>query len=345
MQLELWHIRGRGFHFGQHGLGLEVSRPWLSSDSLLAALLSRVAEWSGSRTVEAIVTALRAGSPAFAFTSAFPRAGQALFFPNPMGGEAGEGAKLKDLKKVALVSERTFRDRLSGQRLDQSMAHTPDGLGLNDGVIWVDHDDVSKLPGTLARGGAVWSVGRRPRVTVDRMAAASTLFFSGRTTYAPECGLWFGIHWKDRAFEPVVRQGLLDLGHTGLGGERGVGFGSAEIEAVGALELPDAGDDGHWVALGRYWPRADEVSSLRHPGAAYTIQAVGGWIGSLAYGGQRRKTIQMLAEGSVLGSAPRQSPGRLDDVRPTYPGNTNDDKHPIWRGGPIVAVGAHRGGT
>ncbi len=43
MQLESWTITGNGFHFGKHGLGQEQTYITMPSDSLFAALVSRMA--------------------------------------------------------------------------------------------------------------------------------------------------------------------------------------------------------------------------------------------------------------------------------------------------------------
>ena len=97
MQLELWQITGEGFHFGRHGLEQEESGVHFPSDSLFAALVARMVALFGSTEVEEFGKAFLNGKPYFVLSSAFPRAGDVLFFPVPLRRQPLDGDNLCDL--------------------------------------------------------------------------------------------------------------------------------------------------------------------------------------------------------------------------------------------------------
>ncbi len=338
MQLELWHINGEGFHWGRHGLGQEESGWHVPSDTLFAALVARLAELRGVAAVEALVGAARADPP-FVLSSAFPRAGQICFFPMPLRPPtalAPEGPRPKDLKKVKFVSAELFRALSQGQALADLITSVEK---LHSGQVLLTQDEHKQLPPAVRESQIVWKIEKRPRVAVGRVAHNSQIYFTGRTTFQPDCGLWFGVRWIRR--DDILAQTLAalwaDLGDAGLGGVRNSGFGRCEIKHAGSLDLPDANTK-LWVSLGRYLPRADEMDALRAEGAAYTIETVGGWVDSPVSKSERRRAIRVIAEGAVLGQVSRAVPGQIADVQPDYNG-TQPLGHPVWRSGLALAVG------
>lgn len=356
MHLDTWIIDGRGFHFGRRGLGQEECSPAMPSDSLFAALLDRLARAAGPAAVEDFIQPFLNGSPPFVLSSTFPYAGAVRFLPLPAGrrGEPAGGVLPKQLKKVAFVSERLLADLLAGRTLAEIY---PQALKLQGGALLAAPGDVPALP---HKGGEqaldrLWVVEKRPRVTLGRGQQNSNLFFTGRVEYAPACGLWLGVRWlvEDARRRALLAELFADLSEAGLGAERSIGFGACEIYPGPALELPDAGD-GPWVTFSRYLPAADEIHALQHPAAAYAVETVGGWLGSPVREGQRRRPVNLLVEGSVLGPLARPVPGRLVDVRPRYAtgdSNRGDDPlgHPVYRCGLALAVGlpaaAGKGGS
>ncbi|MCZ7545763.1 MAG: hypothetical protein M5R40_20590 [Anaerolineae bacterium] len=109
-----------------------------------------------------------------------------------------------------------------------------------------------------------------------------------------------------------------------------------------ALSLPDA-NGGPWVTLSRFHPRPQDMPALTHSAASYQVVTVSGWVHLESRADQRRIPIQMLAEGSVFGSAPSQPAGDVVDVRPLYYANPDGDvDHPVWRYG-LAFPGGHKG--
>jgi CRISPR-associated protein Csm4 len=336
MQVDVWKISGSsGFHFGRHGLGQEETLTTMPSDSLFAALVNRLAVSGGAAAVDAFVQPFKEKSPPFALSSTFPFAGGVLFFPVPFAA-VGETAKEEDAKKykrVQYVSEKLFRQLINGEKLADVYK---DAQKLGETVL-LDASETADLPEAIRKGETpIWSVETRPRVTLGRAAQNSAIYFTGSVTYAKNCGLWFGVAWlqADETRKKQVESLLAELGDSGLGAERSVGFGACNITPQTAITLPNA-EGKPWVSLSRYLPRKDETDSLK--GGAYKIINVGGWLDSPAKRGQRRRAVNLLEEGATLSAARSAIPGEMADVSPLYDG-TNPLGHAVYRSGFALAV-------
>ena len=333
MQIEVWKISGSsGFHFGRHGLGQEETLTTMPSDSLFAALVNRLAV-SANSDVDAFIKPFANHDAPFALSSTFPFAGGVLFFPVPFAavGEIAKVDNAKQYKRVQYVSEKLFLQLIGGRNLMEVYkgAHK-----LGDTVL-LDDSEKDKLPMDILEGNtSIWNVETRPRVTLGRAAQNSSIYFTGRVTYAKDCGLWFGMYWRDASEKTRVQNLFADLGDSGLGAERSVGFGGCEIKQQGTMELPEA-QGKPWVSLSRYLPRKEEVDSLKD--GAYKIVNVGGWLDSPVKRGQRRRAVNMLEEGATLGKSSSAIPGEVVDVSPRYNGS-NPLGHAVYRSGLALAV-------
>lgn len=363
MQVDSWNITGAGFHFGRHGLGQEAVSLTLSSDSLFAALVYRLAERQGDAAATRFIAPFLGGTPPFVLTSTFPRAGEVRFFPAPALRQQGPDAavRAKDLKKVNFLSEDLFRRLLAGDSLGSLYLSAEK---LHHGQVLLTQKELAQLPQALRgekfpedktklaellealRSGKqrLWTVELRPRVALGRSAVNASIFHTGRAVFAPGCGLWFGLRWldPDPELKALVASLLEELSETGLGGVRSAGFGSCKIALAPALDLPQAGAD-LWINLSRYLPRQDELPALMNRRAAYQLVNVGGWLDSFEKRGQRRKAINLLAEGSILGGLDRLAPGQVVDVRPRYPTDPDPQGHAVYRSGLAFAVGIKGG--
>jgi CRISPR/Cas system CSM-associated protein Csm4 (group 5 of RAMP superfamily) len=122
-------------------------------------------------------------------------------------------------------------------------------------------------------------------------------------------------------------------------------MGVADIQLMDELRLPDA--EGAWVTLSRYLPTEEEIPALTDERSAYSIKQVGGWLDSPVNMGQRRRAVNLIEEGSVIGGNPgKVAPGRMEDVQPRY--QTRDGVleplgHPVYRCGFALAVGLEGG--
>jgi CRISPR-associated protein Csm4 len=362
----IYTLRPRGaLHLGQRGVGQEETAPHVPSDTLFAAL---VAAWvdAGGRGEEwgsAFPQGEGIANPPFLLTSTFPYAGGVRFYPfpqvdlAPLGVEADE--RRKDLRQIAYVSEDIFRRIVTGQSLAGYLpsveGDVDKGAFMQGKAMWLAVDEAAALPaGIRCRAGTerqrplralrhahVFKNVKVPRVTVDRIGSASNLFHSGRVTFAPGCGLWFGVHWRrqDATWPKAFHETLSLLGDSGLGGIRAVGCGALQWEKGEAVSWPAPADGAPYVTLSRYHPRPSEA-----PGAfsgdtvAYRLTAVAGYLQTQASAAQRRRRLWLAAEGSVLRAVGDGPYGDLADVRP----HVGEFPHPVWRYGlasPIAVSG------
>ena len=195
MKMDIWHITGEGFHFGRHGLEREESGVHFPSDSLFAALVARMAALYGEEAVRAFGEGFleKQDDPPVLISSAFPRAGQVLFFPRPLRrGDTGDlpadGPQPKDLKRVVYISEGVFRRLVGGE----SLPGLWDEAGkLQDGKVLYLEREAQVLPEALRAGKKrIWKKERRPHVTIGRAAQDSALYHVGRTVFNDGCGLF-----------------------------------------------------------------------------------------------------------------------------------------------------------
>ncbi|MGB9776708.1 MAG: type III-A CRISPR-associated RAMP protein Csm4 [Anaerolineae bacterium] len=353
-----------GFHLGAHGVNLEESAEHIPSDTLFAALVDAALRTGAG--AEDFSQPFREGDPPFLLTSAFPFAGSVRFFPMPVPLDRWFGPETlrersKDLKKVRFVSEALFRRMLDGERMDgwlfpeDEQADPERGVALQGGVFWLTVEEAQSLPDPMRiidpatrraiapralRYHRVFASGQVPRVTLDRMTSASSIFHAGRVSFSPGCGLWFGVCWRtsDAALQGLVLQALTVLADDGLGGERTVGYGGFWWEDAGSLTLPDPADGGLLWLLSRYHPRSAELPGALTDSPGYTLTAVAGWLRSWQGAAQRRQRLWLVAEGSLIRAVGSGPWGDLTDVRPRYRNPEGDLPHPIWRYG--FALGA-----
>ena len=366
-----------GFHLGIRGVGLEKSALHLPADTLFAALVDAHRRAGGDP--DAFVApfprlpldgAPVEGDPPFRLTSAFPFAGRVRFFPMPIPLPRWFTPdtlrdRQKAIKGIRFVSEALFRRMAAGEPMDDRLFPTEapptptTGVALQSGQFWLTVEEVADLPETLRthprtgkplplralRGRKLFAQTRVPHVTVDRITSASEVFHAGRVSFAPGCGLWFGVAWQrpeetipgdGLTYREAFRRALAILADDGLGGERSTGYGAFDWTEGEGPTLPEAEPDGLLCILSRYHPRRTELPRvLLGEGTAYELTAVGGWLRSWGEAAQRRRRLWLLAEGSVVRA---DATGDLVDVRPLYPASNGRFPHPVWRYG--LALGA-----
>lgn len=358
MQIESWSVQGTTFHFGRHGVGQEETAITLPSDSLFAALVARLARSHGAKAAEKFCRPFNEDNPPFVLSSTFPRAGNVRFFPIPLRAKREANISSVDpkkLKKIEFVSEQIFKKLVAGSALD---ALYLEGMCLQSGKLLLNTEEFEALPVVIKNEYTtlpaaeknkvkIWDVAQRPHVTIDRSASTSSIFFIGGVTFGRDCGLWFGARWlqDDAVLKKNFANLLADLAEAGLGAERSAGMGAATITKMTTpLELPDPLES--WVSLSRYLPQADETNFLAKKNSAYALKSVGGWLDSPTKQGQRRRMINLLVEGAVIGAKPiRLAPGQMVDVRPVYETDADPVGHPVYRNGFALAVGMTGGLT
>lgn len=365
MQTQIWYIEGGGFpsgrrdalkekaglqfHFGRHGLQMEETSLYFTSDSLFSAIVTRIAFLYGEEKVEAFVKPFADHNPPFLLTSAFPRAGKVLFFPPPKyrvpgGKEPSAGISLKELKKVAFVSFGVFKKLIGGESLSTLWDRLKK---YHDNKVLMLAEEVEKLPKDLRTDNVrFWAVEQRPQVTIDRVSQASTLFHVGRVVYNKDCGMWFGVRWRDEewAYRGMLETIFKELGDAGIGGERSSGYGKCAFAKKDLQDLPDPKPNEPWVTLSRYLPKDNEETvALGAASASYEIATIGGWVTSPQNMAQRRRSVNLILEGSVIATNGDKIPGHIVDVQPDYDG-TQPLSHPVWRYGYAFPVALQTAG-
>ena len=301
------------------------------SDALYAAVcgaMFRLGE--GEAWLEATARASeRAAEPAVRLSSCFPFQGSTLFIappknvwpPAPSPKVRWQAARFVPLEAVeTLLAGKALRD---------------------DGFV------VDGLSECLVSGGSQASpfrVSVRARAAVDRAGESVAPHSSACLEFAPGAGLWFAASFSGgdarERWRAPLEGALRLLADSGFGGERSLGWGSAEMPEVADGALPDLilkprESGGSADSAAGYW-----MLSLFHPGAdepvdwqrgQYTLATRGGRIESEAGWGQPKKLTRMVAEGSVLlaASEPR---GAAPNVAP------DEFPHPVYRAGFALCV-------
>jgi len=191
-----------------------------------------------------------------------------------------------------------------------------------------------------------WSTQVRPRVALDRVNSASQIWHIGSVHFHRGCGLWFAADFNSKLgpdFRQKFESCLRLLGDTGIGGERGGGYGLFEFTSS-VQALPSASNAKAFLTLAPLCPRnADELNRLVGGGDPfYEIITRRGWISSREGSTLRRKTVWMFSEGSVFPGSDSTRAGALTRVTPKiWEEDANDalEKHPVFRYGYAFPVG------
>ncbi len=347
----------QGLRLSPRGLTLEEAALVVPSDTLFAALVDACARTG--EDADAFLRPFAQGSPPFLITSAFPRAGDVRFYPVPVDaaalfrGERTAGAS-KQLRRVRFLSEGLFRRALAGEALDPwweqpAGSAKAAGLFLQQGALWLMREEAARLPDEIRmvessrerpaaalREIPIWATERAPHVAVDRVQAASDIYYVGRTHFHSGCGLWFGVESRTPEFDAVKLARLLHiLEEDGLGGKRSSGNGAFTLSRPDErIRLRDAAPGAPAWLLSRLAPRTDELPTLlQDAGARYRVASLAGWMRPLGEPALRRKRLALIEEGSWVAPV---SPllGQIVDVRPA-----DWVRHPVYRYGFGVAAG------
>ena len=347
------------FHFGQRGVGVEGTQVFCHADTLFSALCLtlRELEPDGSAALTALLEQFpRPGHatdpPPFRLTSAFPYAGDVLFFPKPsvpgkLKPEASQ-ERGKTLKRATFVSQGIFTAWLNNEPLD---GYLKDENFLHSGDLWVTPNERAALEVFRSEETGkvqLWKSEPVPRVTVDRVTSKSAVYQAGRVRYRRVkldddelwAGLWVLVDRLDNEQLGWLTNLFAVLGDSGIGGERSAGYGQFDLD--GPTDFAGFGVQGlgeRWLTLSTYHPRPDEMGEdgVLGEGCSYGLLIRRGWVASPEGMSFRRPLVRMLGEGSVLHhpkAGKQQSYGDLADVTPeVMDPDKRDTGHKVWRYG------------
>lgn len=323
--------------------------PIYHSDSLYAAVTSAMAtlgmldEWLDA-------TARNPEGPAVRFSSCFPFVGDLGFIVPPrsiwppMAGSAVSAAKVR-WRAARFIPLPLVAALLNG--------HT-----LNENQWTVDPASECLMP--AGRPGP-FRTSLRWSAAVDRLSGASERHATACIEFRPEAGLWAIVSFADTEAQTrwpgPVRGAFRLLADSGFGGERSRGWGrSAEPEfvegtlpqlilpeqpvsapadvsagtpeAVEAPPTPEPAVTSHWL-LSLFAPGPQDTVDWQR--GNYTLVTRSGRIDSPVRFGERKKHLQMVAEGSVL-VAGETIQGMAPDVAP------DGFAHPVFRAGFALSI-------
>lgn len=326
-------------HVGERGVGLEETHNHVPADTLFSAICSAWRWLYGADSLQDDFLApfLEGEQPPLLLSSAFPFAGEVLFYPKlaaPSKGkdhEASSKSPSKKRKQVRYLSQAVFAAWVRGERLDEEPLEEE-----REPICWLTRDEKRLLQAYFDERTVSlrpWKQERVPRVTLDRQTSASQIWFFGIVTFQEGAGLWCVVRYHSENLRSQVEACLRLLGDSGLGGERGSGFGLFNLQVEEGATLPEAEDARYVVTLSPCCPTMEQLPALLDERCAYELLPRRGWVGSPEGGNLRRKSVWMMAEGAVLRRNRDATVGRLVDVKP------EPCPHPVWRYGYAFPLG------
>lgn len=286
------------FHIGERGVGMEETSEMVHSDTLFGAVCWAWKLLYGEKDLLELLNQFLVSDPPFLISSAFPYIGETLLLPKPLEG-FGQAGYEKKVRRAWLVSLSIFQDMAQGKGAD--------GYELIPGDALVTPEEASKIRDFLGPTSG-WVTGESPRVTLDRNSMQSEIYHSGDLWFAKGCGLYMLADFRHPDSKNKLEGALRLLGDEGLGGERSSGRGLFSVEQR-SVSL-GAEDGERSVLLSLYRPRREEAPILGS--SSYSLISRRGWSASKL--SQRKRSLRMLAEGSIIPFKPNTVLGSLEDV-------------------------------
>ncbi len=290
-----------GFHLDAGSYGYETSEVMIHSDTLFGALCCCANMLGGNGWVEKLKEGL-------ILSSAFPFLGKRLFFPKPLHLSIidfpDHYEREKAWKKVRYLEEKLLRRALKGN-LNIPNEFLPEKV---KNRCWFDGSPEEVLKTV-----------EHPRVSIDRITQATTIFHFQEVHFEPEGGLFFLADCQsDKSVEGIFKASLQLLGDEGIGSDGTVGKGWFIPSKGEPFEsLPTLSDNRHYL-LSLYHPTSTEVPLIDARASNYDLLVRRGWSSFLGNMDYRRKSVKMFVEGSVL-AIPQIPQGHNPSVAPDMP--------------------------
>ncbi len=330
MQLTLYKLKFRTpLHIGDNRPNYESCEGFIHSDTLFSALMNA---WRllYPEDLEVFFPATHPETltiPHFRISSAFPFAGQDLFFPKPYytppRPDKEEAGDAKAFKKLAWIAQPYFENWLSGK------------------CLTIDKDYLSSDKRFLFSAKAIKghsnpvAVQDSPRVRKDLETEQTEIFYYSRLYFTENAGLYFMAVFQNEEWQKKFTAVLNLLGDEGLGGDRSVGNGLFEVLEMNThfkMRLPEKTT--HFLTLALYHPQAVELKPNLEK-AYYELINRSGWVYSGRGYSLRRNNVRMFTEGSVFAGPP----GEYGDiVKVLDPLPEQNLKHAIYRYGQAFSL-------
>jgi len=270
-------------HFGGVGIGLESTEEIVHSDTLFSALCHSWVNLYGKADLDDLLISFEQ-KPPFLISSCFIYNSDTYFLPRPHTPPPGfESVDVreshgKDVKRLNYLPREIF--------------------GLWARREKINYETIKEDYGSSYRFFLV------PRVAIDRTNSNSQIYYCGTIKFQEGCGLFCLIKFNDRSYIQKVKMSFSLLGELGLGGERSSGLGKFKFVWVDADDewnrLLSFKGDGYLCISLLHPENPDTIEDLMN-GASYTLLERRGWfLSPFSTKQYKRKTVTMLAEGSVF---------------------------------------------
>lgn len=206
-------------HIAAHGVGFERVGWIIHSDTLYSAILTT---WSAIAPDE-VEQLVQAEPPPFLLSSAFPYQGKAEFYPKPLAPPLEVALEhRKALAKVQFVETAVFQKIVKGEPVPFSSNSTKQG-----GRFWIGPASPSQNQAPEAAAKENKSKSKRkppapddpiiyetevPRVAIDRVTNAGTLYFVSELRFGEDAGLFFWMQFDSDEIRDRFIQVLRILG-------------------------------------------------------------------------------------------------------------------------------------
>ena len=250
----------------------------IHSDTLFSALCCCANLLGGDVWVKKLIDDLL-------ISSAFPYAGNRLFFPKPMhlAQPLFDHVKYSDQKAYRKVRyfEKPLLELALQQKLDVATSFYEDNV--KNGCWFSDNPE--EILQTI----------EHPRVVIDRLTNQTTIFHFQEVHFAEGCGLFFLANCNnDPQLEKVLNASLGLLGDEGIGSDGTVGKGLFDFLIDPAFEtLPPMADGRHYI-LSLYHPTENEIKHIRPENSNYELISRRGWSSAWGKMDLRRQTLKMF---------------------------------------------------
>ena len=320
-----------------------------TSDTLFGAICWAVYHLWNEKKLEDMLRDFINGRPPFILSSTFPclvkNESRVRFFPRPLlpeptGQESADmkmkktgtdevdykrgivkaSDRLKEMKKVAFVSEGLFSQIVEG-RLDlkgMCQSFRKKGATSKDiekiGNSLITYEERAKVDPESKLKSLVKEIDVQKN-QVDRVVGSTVegLLFSNKESSCKR--LWFLVQTDDPDFvRPVFRY----LEDTGIGGERTSGKGHFQVTEEEIISLPKAKYPNVFIVLSRYLPTEDELSFLDQGLSNWNLINIRPKRESMYRRGRERilkDPLRVFTEGSIfsLGKC-KDYYGKIEDV-------------------------------
>lgn len=291
----------------------------------------------------------RSAEPAASFGSLFPYQGDTLFAVPPATLWPPPSAQVTAPNAVFLSKIRWKTARFVP-------LNVIDTLATGGGILaeqWLPDSESGCLLRRDRPSSSPFRLVQRSYGAVDRLAqSANSVARSACVEFEAGAGLWTAIRYRDAAAETAWNERLESafrlLTDSGFGGRRTSGWGQAHapefqkgawpklvlpklgrLNGNGSSAADGAGGSSRFWLLSLYSPsRADQVDWAS---GEYQVTTRSGRVESGFKSGAEKKTVRMIAEGSVL-KAISEPTGKAVDVAP------DGFAHPVYRSGLALAL-------